>query len=269
MFRIFIPFAVWLLSSLPVAAHELWIEPESFENETGAPVNAALINGQDFEGTSLAYATRSISRLEMLTPDGLVEIDGILGNRPAIQLQSLPDGLLVIGYESMASRLTYRTWEKFLSFAINKGLHDPESRHTAMGIPFEDFDEGYTRYSKTLISQGKGIGIDREFGFETELVAQLNPYTDDLTNGLPVLLLYKGTPKPNALVQVFSRDAQGAVSKFNLTTNSVGILVLNTKPGHDYMLDAVTFRAPSSELLGRMDVDWETLWANLTFAVPQ
>jgi hypothetical protein len=34
------------------------------------------------------------------------------------------------------------------------------------------------------------------------------------------------------------------------------------------MLDSVVFRPPSNALLERMEVDWETLWANLTFAVP-
>ena len=269
MFRIFIPFAIWLLTSLPVFAHELWIEPESFENETGSAVNAALINGQDFEGTSLAYATRSISRLEIMTSDGFVEIEGILGNRPAIQLNNLPDGLLVVGYESIASRLAYRGWDKFLSFADEKGLDGPEDTHRAMGISFENFDEGYTRFSKSLISLGNGAGRDGQFGFETELVALLNPYNDNLEDGLPVLLLYRGKPKPNALVQVFSRDTNGTVTKSNLMTDANGVVSLITTPGHDYMMDAVTFRAPSSKLLERMDVHWETLWANLTFAVPE
>lgn len=258
----------WLFTSLPLFAHELWIEPESFENESGVSVNAALINGQDFEGNSLAYATRSIVRLQMKSSEGLTDIDGLLGDRPAIKLKNAPDGLLVIGYESKASRLGYKTWEKFQSFATNKGFHNAEEAHREMGIEFENFDEGYTRFSKTLISQGHGIGQDSEFGFETELVAQKNPYTDDLSSGMPVLLLYQGAPKTNAMVQFFARDDSGNVSKTNLMTDTAGIVVLHTQAGHDYMLDAVTFRAPSEQLLERMDVDWETLWANLTFSVP-
>jgi len=165
--------------------------------------------------------------------------------------------------------LTYQKWEKFQSFAVNKGLQNPDEAHRALDISFEEFDEGYTRCSKTLISLGNGVGIDVEFGFETELAAQLNPYTDDLSSGMPVRPLYQSDTKPNALVQVFERDPKGTVSMTNMTSNIQGIVVLNTRAGHDYMLDAVTFRAFSSKLLERMDVDWETLWANLTFSVPE
>jgi len=258
-----------LATALPSTAHELWIEPQSFEAEIGAPVNAALINGQNFEGTSLAYSTRSIERLEMLTAEGVSSIQGMLGDRPAIQIGDAQDGLLVLGYQSKPSRLTYKSWDKFLAFADNKGLADPEQAHRAMDIPFENFHEGYTRYSKSLVAIGSSAGQDRSFGFETEFVALLNPYTDDLSDGFPIQFRYLDQPKTDALVQIFVREPSGTVTIENLHTNSSGIVVLNPIAGNDYMLDAVTFRAPSAELLAKMDIDWETLWANLTFSVPQ
>ncbi len=35
------------------------------------------------------------------------------------------------------------------------------------------------------------------------------------------------------------------------------------------MLDAVVLREPSEALAAERDVVWESLWANLTFAVPR
>ncbi|MDG2340422.1 MAG: DUF4198 domain-containing protein, partial [Paracoccaceae bacterium] len=219
-------------------------------------------------GFSLAYGTRSIVRLEKMTAAGPIKIDGVLGDRPAIRLENVDDGLLVIGYQSVPSRLTYKEWDKFVSFANKKAFADPAEKLAALGISQENLVEGYTRLSKSLIAVDGGHGHDQAFGFETELVALSNPYTDDLSDGLPVLLIYHGAPHPNAYVEVFERSKGGEASSFSVNTDENGIATIPVKAGHEYMLDSVIFRPPSAKLLERIDADWETLWANLTFAVP-
>ncbi|MDG1736468.1 MAG: DUF4198 domain-containing protein [Paracoccaceae bacterium] len=262
-----LPFIFVFACTTPVLAHELWIEPEAFEAQSGGAVNAALVNGQDFEGRSLAYATRSIERLEYLSGGTFHDIEGLLGSRPAIQLNDVRDGLLILGYVSKAARLNYKTWDKFAAFAEKKGLENALSTHTAMGIDPQEFDEGYTRFSKSLVGVGSALGSDQTFDFEAEFVALDNPYSNDLTE-ISLTLNYQTEPRSNALVEVFERDGMGSISKFNATTNDEGIVTIPVKPGHAYMLDTVVFRAPSAKLLDRMEVDWETLWANITFAIP-
>lgn len=263
-----LPLIFLLFYATRVFAHELWIEPETFEAQIGGAVNAALVNGQNFEGRSLAYATRSIERLEYLSGGEFRQIDGLLGSRPAIQLRDVDEGLLVIGYVSKASRLDYKTWEKFEAFADKKGFGNALEDHTSMGIDPNEFDEGYARFSKALVGVGGASGSDQTFGFEAEFVALENPYT--VSSGIVSFkLLYQAKPRSNALVEVFERDQLDAVSKFVLTTDEEGMVVVPVQSGHDYMLDSVVFRAPSPNLLERMDVDWETLWANITFAVPK
>lgn len=226
-----------------------------------------MINGVDFAGNSLVYATRSIVRLERQVGSENVSIDGKLGSRPAIQLTDIPEGLLVLGYQSVASRLNYSKWEKFQAFADEKGLENALDVHLSRGLSPEKFGEGYTRYSKSLIGVGDAKGTDRPFGFEAELVANTNPYTNQ-NNQFDVTLLYQGQPLPDAQIDVFSRSGDGVVDRQTIRTDMNGQARFMTKAGYDYMLDAVIFREPSDVLLQRMQVEWETLWANLTFAVP-
>ena len=58
------------------------------------------------------------------------------------------------------------------------------------------------------------------------------------------------------------KDAAGEVVVSLVRTDEDGIASIPVKPGHRYMLDAVVLRDGGDE------AQWESLWANLTFAVP-
>ena len=115
---------------------------------------------------------------------------------------------------------------------------------------------------------GAGAGSDRSFGLVTELVALANPYTDALPDGLPVQLLYNAAPRADAQIEIFEKNAQGNIEVTTTRTNEAGIAMIEVRPGHIYMLDAVVLRQPSAELAEKHGAVWESLWANLTFAVP-
>lgn len=266
MLKLVSPFFAFVCFATNAFGHELWIEPEIFQVETGARVSAEIVNGQKFEGLSLPYATRSIIRLELSVEGQRTPIEGRLGDRPAIKLNDLSDGLNVIGYESKASFLRYSEWEKFQAFADHKDFPNALEKHLARGLSQDEVLEGYSRFSKALLGVGSANGLDHPFGFEAELVALNNPY---LTNGpLSVALLYQGAPLPDHQIEVFDRDPDGVVSTSFLRTGPQGTAEMHPASGHVYMLDAVIFREASDKILERMDVQWETLWANLTFAAP-
>lgn len=256
----------WLALATSSSAHELWIEPEFFQVDSGQPVVAELLNGQEFVGVSLPYATRSIVRLEAATHGELDEITGRLGDRPAIRI-SPEDGLLSIGYESKSQNLRYKDWAKFQAFADHKGFSNARAIHEERDLSFDEFSEGYTRFSKSLIGVGGAQGEPFVFGFEFEIASLDNPIISK-DNVVPMRLLYQSSALADHQVEVFERSPDGKVEITYLQTDAEGIISIPTKSGHQYMLDAVYFREPSDELLERMDVDWETLWANLTFARP-
>ena len=114
---------------------------------------------------------------------------------------------------------------------------------------------------------GSGAGADAPVGLDTEIVALKNPYTDDPSTGLPVQVMYQGTPRAEAQIEVFEKMSSGTVRVFTLRTDAHGQATVPTLPGRSYLLDAVVLRPT-----GNTDPDagplWHSLWASLTFAVP-
>jgi hypothetical protein len=51
-------------------------------------------------------------------------------------------------------------------------------------------------------------------------------------------------------------------------TDADGIASLPVKAGC-YLVDAVVLREPTAELAAEAEIAWETLWAALTFGVPE
>lgn len=257
------------LAALPVSAHEFWIEPLDYTVEADAKVIGDLVNGEAFEGVKLSYLPRRVARFDLLHADTLRPLDPRIGDVPGLQVAPLGDGLHVYAYQSTLSTVTYDDWASFQRFADHKDFPDMRARHRARDLPESDFAELYSRFAKTLVAVGSGAGTDRRIGLETEIVALENPYTDaTLGDGLSVQVFYQGQPRMDAQIELFEKAADGTVTITLHRTDSNGIAALPVQPGHSYLVDAVVLREPDPGLAARTDAVWETLWASLTFAVP-
>ncbi len=256
--------ALYVLAAFQATCHEFWIEPLDFQIEADAPLTANFVVGQEFKGGNHAYFRKRTARFDLIKDGVATEYEGRMGDVPALHTPAPDEGLLVIAHQTVSSTVRYKTWEKFQMFADHKNFPNIRTQHVERGLPVNDFAEKYTRFAKSLIAVGSGSGKDLETGLETEFVAQSNPYTDDLSHGLGIILLYQGKPRAIAQVEVFERDRLGHVSISLLTTDADGKASIPVKPGHTYLLDAVVLRPmpPGS------DEVWESLWASLTFQVP-
>mgnify|MGYP003547207250 FL=1 len=255
----------FLLLAQPLTAHELWIMPKDFQPDATVHIEADLVNGQKFEGMRLPFLPGTNKTLAIVRDGKFTSVSNRIGNTPAIDQASLGDGLNVIVYQSVQAKVDYAELAKFESFVKHKDLGDAIARHRARDLPEANFSEVYTRYSKSLVGVGGGAGSDRDFGMETELVALANPYTDDMSGGLPVRLTYQGAPRADAQIELFDRGPAG-VQITTVRTDGSGVARLPVKAGHVYMADAVVLR--EKEPQGEGGAVWETFWANLTFAVP-
>ncbi len=261
---------VFIIASPNIAsAHELWIDPVAFQLDQNDKLVADIKVGQNFKGNRQSYFPDSFVRFDVALDDQLKPVEGRLGDRPAANIDALGDGLNVLIYQSNVLKVYYTEWAKFLSFAEHKDFKDVETRHVLRGFPKDErFTEVYARFAKSLIAVGEGKGEDRAFGLETEIVALENPYTGTMEDGLDVQVLYQGEPRANAQVEVFERSpVEGEeVRVFTTGTDDQGMATIEVKPGHIYQLDAVVLREPDTVLFE--DAAWETLWANLTLAIP-
>ena len=259
--------AIVLAGCLPAAAHEFWVEPESYAIAESDSLNAELRNGQFFAGPSIPYLPNTIARFEVIAGGGVIPVESRLGNRPALQGVSLPAGLAIVVFESTDSRLNYDSWEKFATFVAHKDLKGTIEAHRARGLPETNFDENYRRFSKALVAVGDGRGADRQVGLLTEIVAGANPYTDDVSGGMPLQVFYGGEPRADVQIELFERAPDETVETATYRTDAEGRALVPVKPGYTYLADAVAIR-PLDGSQGNGAV-WHTDWAALTFAVPE
>ena len=247
--------------------HEFWIDPIDFTVAPGAEIAADIRVGEVYEGVAYSYIPANFRRFEIAEGDALRPVEARIGDRPALA-QAAGDGLQVIVHVTKDYRLDYADFAKFEAFVRHKDAEWTLAAHAARNLPDQGFGEAYSRHAKSLVAAGDGAGADRAFGLETEIVAEANPYTDDLSGGMPVRLLYRGAPRTEAQIEVFEKDADGAVAVTTVRTGADGRAVVPVQPGRRYMLDAVVLREPAPALAAELGVVWESLWANLTFEVP-
>lgn len=253
------------IAGMSLSAHEFWIEPQKFQVEIGEEMAIDLKNGQNFVGGSLSYFESQFSRFEIAQGSTQSAAQGRTGDSPALTTSSDQDGLLVVLHETTPNTLKYKEWEKFAKFAEHKNFLNAEDDHLAAGWPRENFYESYTRHVKSLVSVGSGEGQDRNFGMATEFVAFTNPYAKDFDGDMKVQVLFENAPRSNVQVEVFERAQDDSVEISLYRTDNDGVVSIPVQPAHTYLFDAVVlqpFTADDKSV-------WQTLWAALTFQVPQ
>ncbi|MGB3245525.1 MAG: DUF4198 domain-containing protein [Sulfitobacter sp.] len=254
----------------PLAAHEFWIVPEKYQVAPGSAIRADFKNGQEFKGNTLSYFEGRSARFETALGDDVKTVEARAGDAPALQMTAPDaDGLLVVLHETTPSTISYKEWEKFAKFATHKDFPDAEADHTAAGWPRDGFRETYTRHIKSLIAVGNGAGSDKSYGMATEFVAVSNPYAPEFDDQMVVTLLYNDQPRADAQVEVFDQDTEGAVTISLHRTDTSGTATIPVMAGHSYLFDAVVLRPAADAGSTENAPVWETLWAALTFAVPQ
>ncbi|MDJ1015720.1 MAG: DUF4198 domain-containing protein [Paracoccaceae bacterium] len=253
--------------ALPAKAHEFWIDPEAFVVSPGDEIVADLRVGEGFKGSPQTFLPPRFRRFDFVLDGRTEDVPGRIGDRPALTMPAPGDGLLVLVHETTNQSLTWSAFRKFESFARHKDAAWAVDEHLARGWPEEGFREIYSRYAKSLVGVGSSQGADRQVGLLTELVALENPYTGGAADGLEVLLLFEGEPRPDAQIEIFQESSDGSVEISTTRTDETGRAAIQVLPGKRYMLDAVVLRSVPQTHANNQPL-WESLWANLTFAVP-
>lgn len=261
--------AIWLgfmgLAS-PVTAHEFWLDVLDYTLETGQKLQVDIRVGQDFKGNKYSFNPNQFYDFSATDSRGKNPIEGRIGDQPAVAMTPANEGLLVLNHFSTTQLLTYKDDGKFESFIRNKGLDWVLEDHAARGLPIYGFGEGYTRFAKALIAVGDGIGSDVRTGMPFELIALQNPYTDDLSNGLPVRLFWGAEAIAGIQIDIFRRPADGSeVVKTHVITDETGLALIPVIDGDTYMINAVHMIVPSDADIERTGAVWHSLWASMTF----
>ena len=248
-------------------AHEFWIQPHKYQLDTSENLVADIRVGMDFSGNALAYIPSNTNEFNITGSAGTRPVEGRLGDSPAVNITSEGEGLQIINLFSTSSMLTWDDYEKFEEFARLHGLDWILASHEMRGLPNTGFKEAYTRFVKSLVSVGDGGGQDRYLGMFFELVAGANPYTDDISAGMPISVLYKGVPLPNMQVDVFYRDVDDALTRLSVETNARGTALIPNLGAGEYMVNSVHMMIPFEADIERTGVVWHSLWGSITYQI--
>ncbi|SFS56803.1 protein of unknown function [Sulfitobacter marinus] len=257
------------LGALPASAHEYWLEAPVYQVQPGAELTTNIKNGQLFEGTNLAYFANRTDRFDLSFEGDTLPVQGRMGDVPALQITAPPrDGLLIVAHEASPSSLTYKDWKTFVGFTEHKDFKTALVDHLNAGYPKENVRERYTRHSKALIAIGDGHGSDRELGLATEFVALTNPYDADFDGMMTVALTYDGAPRQDVQIEVYEKSAKIAPTVTVYRSDDQGHLTFPVARGMTYLVDSVVLRPAPDAGETSKSPQWESLWASLTFAVP-
>ena len=257
--------AALMMGAQAAISHEFWIDPKDPSVESGAEIVADLRVGENMKGSGIIFNPNSFRYFAMTSPDGVTEMSGRMGDRPALTTTAGSDGLHIIGHMTTASKLTYTKFEKFADFVRTHGEDFAIDAHKARGLPETDFVEAYFRCAKALIKVGHGEGSDKALGFPFELIALDNPYQD--SGSIRMQLTYKGVPKAAHQVDIFFKPADnGPVTMTSQTTDDAGVISVARSKG-DYMINAVVLEEPSANLAERLNASWISLWASTTYTL--
>jgi len=249
-----------LFLALPLAAHDLWIEPTAFAPQPGQIVSVRLRVGQDLIGDPVPRDPSLIQQFILqegptatATPTA-TPIAGRPGVDPAGYFRTSNSGLSIIGYRSHPSSVEMDA-AKFHAYLKEEGLAPrplagPKTR------------ELFARCAKSLVLTGPATAAqaDRALGFPLELIAERNPY---VTRDLPFRLLYQQKPLAGALVVAINRYHPD--EKLSQRSGPDGRVRFKLPAGGLWLIKAVhMIDAPAGS-----GADWLSYWASLTFEAPQ
>ena len=254
------------LTSRPLAAHDFWLEPSTYEVPADRRVSVSFREGHG-EGHPLPRNMRRLERFEIHGPDGPMAVPGADRIHPAGVVPAPTAGLHLVGYLNNPGRNRLPA-ERFESYLAEEGLE----RISALRQELDQSDklgtERYSRCAKTLFTvEGEGDGHETgdawatRLGFPLELVPEANPMLVEPGTTLSVLLLFRGEPLAGAQVVAIARDAEQ--EPHILRSDERGRIRFPVTEGRWRVKSVHMERAPTEA-----GVDWESWWASLTFAVP-
>src|SRR5688500_3948868 len=92
--------ALYAVSAVSALAHEFWIEPDAPRVEVGETVRSELLVGGMLSGEAYPYLSGQIVAAQLHAPSGVIDIEGMEGDLPALTVTPSEPGLHVILYHA-------------------------------------------------------------------------------------------------------------------------------------------------------------------------
>jgi hypothetical protein len=216
-----------------------------------------------FRGEPVPRSNARIVKFALVSASRELPVVGLEMSEPAGVVRIAEPGLQVAAFRSNNARLDLPA-EKFEEYLREEGLERVSALRARRGESGKPSREHYARCAKALLLAGEKIsGQDRLLGLPLELLAEENPYAVSPGQTISFRLLHQGKPLEGALVVALPRESPAA--RLDARTDAKGRVLFRLPEKGVWMVKAVhLYPAPPGA-----EVDWESLWASLTFEIPE
>lgn len=257
----------------PLFAHEFWIEPVTAPLASGSTARFSLKVGEQFQGDVVGVSRQQTEGLRHYFAGSVVDLKPKLPATPAADFSvalTVP-GTHLVAFESEAHTISLSA-DSFHAYLHEEGLGFVKTQREAAGTAKLPGTERYRRFVKTLVAvpaaAGAGVGVDevtyaQKTGQQLELIPLNNPLLLMPGGALRVRVDFEGKPLTGALVKAWHRHNNQTLI-IRATSAADGVATVNLPYAGAWMVSVVHMVAAK----GIKNVDWDSLWGNLSFAVP-
>lgn len=253
----------WPLAS--AQAHEFWVAPDHFQLEDGATARLALRVGENFEGEPVGFARQLVAGFRHYAGGASHDLSARVpvAIEPAIALTLRGAGTHLLAIDTHPSASTLGA-AKFNDYLREDGLWRVAQTRELAETGLAPGRERFRRNIKTLLQVGGAS--DATWSLRTGQRLEIVPLADPFRAGaepVPFQVLFDGQPLSQVLLKLWYGAGEERLVQ-QVWTAEDGRATGALRPG-TWMV-SVVHMVPATDTPG---VDWDSYWANLTFAVPQ
>lgn len=255
-----------LTAASPAAAHDYWLEPDTFFPQLNSSVALRLLIGDGFVNEQERPFQKKLTlRLELIGAGKTTDLAALAeeGRKPLAKVHIDKPGCYWVVLDRDWAYLTLEA-KKFSAYLLEEGLQnilDERAKAKEMNQPGK---ERYRRYLKCLLRAGaeSDDAWKRTFGQALEIVPLANPAGLKVGDTLHVKVLFEGKPLTKAPTFAHARSGKD-VNRTALKTDQQGIAAIPLKSTGPWLVRLVHMRRCTADA----KVDWESHWSSFTFSL--
>jgi uncharacterized GH25 family protein len=255
-----------LFGTMPVQAHDYWLEPNAFFVKPRDQVRVHLYVGDGFVSEAeRPFQQKATVAFRMFAGGAKMDLadgqeDGV---KPVAHVRLTDAETYLVAMECGPQTIKLPA-AKFNAYLTEEGLDAVLAERRKAGEDKSPGRERYTRYLKCLLQAGNDSDDTwkKTLGHGLEIVPVSNPLTLKRDDRMTVKVLFDGKPLAGAKFFAHHR-LKGKITTLTATTSDKGEAVFRVENSGTYLLRLVHMQRCKDS----GDADWESFWAAFTFGV--
>lgn len=253
------------LSAGALLGHNLWLLPE----EEGAERLRFSLNTSDlFPQSESALSPERIAELTLHSVNGASQVSRYEVSGTALLAEFEPvKACTLLAALTLHSREITLAGEKFTSYLQEEGAQAALAARAAAGQTAKPGRELYTKYAKAVLQLGAATDDTwrRCCGQRLEIIPLRNPCELKAGERLPVQVLFEGAPASGLRVSSGCEHLQEGHYAAHTYTDAEGRAEIEMLAGGRWFARTHLLRPYADS--AHPEIEWESCWASLTFAV--